>query len=128
MKNRYVAAILAFFLGGLGIHKFYLGKNVQGIIYLVFCWTYIPAIIAFVEGIMYLTMGDAKFNAEYGNGNTISEDPIVEDVEFETTTSHKPGKNRFLPENSTEKTKKCPNCGAENSIENNFCESCGTKL
>lgn len=36
MKNRYVAAILAFFLGGLGVHKFYLGKW-TGIFYLVLC-------------------------------------------------------------------------------------------
>ncbi len=26
-KNKIVAALLAFFFGGLGIHKFYLGKS-----------------------------------------------------------------------------------------------------
>ncbi|WP_218966776.1 TM2 domain-containing protein [Snodgrassella alvi] len=36
-KSRIVAALLAFFLGGLGIHKFYLNQNLQGILYLVFC-------------------------------------------------------------------------------------------
>lgn len=43
--------LLAFFLGGVGIHKFYTGKTMQGILYLVFCWTGIPAIIALFEGI-----------------------------------------------------------------------------
>ena len=33
-KSKIVAALLAFFLGGLGIHKFYLGKNTAGIIML----------------------------------------------------------------------------------------------
>ena len=35
-KNKIVAALLAFFLGTLGIHKFYLGKTTAGIIMLVF--------------------------------------------------------------------------------------------
>ena len=65
MKNRIVAIILALFLGGLGIHKFYLGKVGQGILYLLFCWTGIPTIIAFVEAIIYATMSDAEFAQKY---------------------------------------------------------------
>ena len=65
-KNRVVAAVFALLLGGLGIHKFYLGRVGQGIIYLLFCWTFIPALIGFVEGIVYLTMSDEAFNAKYG--------------------------------------------------------------
>lgn len=48
-KSRMTAALLAFFLGGLGAHKFYLGKVGQGFLYLIFCWTFIPAIVAFIE-------------------------------------------------------------------------------
>ena len=66
MKSKYVAALLAFFLGGFGAHKFYLGKNGQGILYLIFCWTYIPACIALLEGIIYLTKSEGEFNAKYG--------------------------------------------------------------
>ena len=64
-RSRTSAAIFAFFLGGLGIHKFYLGQSGAGIVYLLFCWTFIPAIIGFIEGIVYLTMSDAAFNAKY---------------------------------------------------------------
>lgn len=65
IKNKIVAAILALLLGGLGIHKFYLGQNGKGVLYLLFCWTYIPAIIAFVEGIMILCSNDENFQIKY---------------------------------------------------------------
>jgi TM2 domain-containing membrane protein YozV len=65
-KNKIAAAIFALLLGGLGIHKFYLGRIGQGILYLVFFWTFIPALVGFVEGIIYLTMSDQAFEAKYG--------------------------------------------------------------
>lgn len=66
-KSRIAAALLAFFLGGVGIHKFYLGQVRAGIIYLIFFWTLIPAIIAFVEFILFLTMSDEMFDQKYGH-------------------------------------------------------------
>jgi TM2 domain-containing membrane protein YozV/ribosomal protein L40E len=65
-RNKFVAAVISLFLGGLGLHKFYLGKTGQGIMYLLFCWTFIPAIIAFVEAIRFLLMSDEAFAKEYG--------------------------------------------------------------
>ena len=65
-KDRVAAALIAFFLGGFGGHKFYLGSVGIGIMYLVFCWTFIPALIAFIEGIIYLTMSDEDFTRKYG--------------------------------------------------------------
>jgi len=35
--KRLVASVLAFFLGCFGVHKFYLGVNKVGIIYLLIC-------------------------------------------------------------------------------------------
>ena len=36
MKDKNVAAILAFFLGGLGVHRFYLNQIGLGFVYLIF--------------------------------------------------------------------------------------------
>ncbi len=65
IKNKIVAAILALILGGLGIHKFYLGQTGKGVLYLIFCWTYIPSILGFIEGIMILCSNDENFQIKY---------------------------------------------------------------
>lgn len=65
-KSRIAAALLAFFLGGFGVHKFYLGRIGWGILYLLFCWTFIPALVAFIEFIIYLCMSDEDFARKYG--------------------------------------------------------------
>ncbi len=65
-RSRIIAALLAFFLGGFGIHKFYLGQTGWGIVYLVFCWTFIPSIVALVEFVFLLIMSDDEFNQKYG--------------------------------------------------------------
>ena len=66
-KSRIAAALFALLLGGIGVHKFYLGQVGMGILYLVFCWTFIPAIVAFIEGILLLVMSDDAFAAKYGH-------------------------------------------------------------
>jgi len=65
MKDRAVAGILAILLGGLGIHKFYLGQTGKGILYLIFFWTGIPALIGLIEGILYLIKTDEEFQKLY---------------------------------------------------------------
>ena len=60
-KSKTTFLVLAFFLGGLGIHRMYLGQVLIGLLYLIFCWTYIPAIIAFFEFIINLCTSDEKF-------------------------------------------------------------------
>jgi TM2 domain-containing membrane protein YozV/ribosomal protein L40E len=66
-KSKLAAALFALLLGGLGIHKFYLGQVKWGILYLLFCWTLIPAVVGFIEGIVLLVMSEQDFNAKYGN-------------------------------------------------------------
>lgn len=65
VKNKAVAGILAILLGGIGAHKFYLGNIGMGILYLLFVWTGIPAIIGLIEGITYLCSNDENFQLKH---------------------------------------------------------------
>lgn len=65
-RSRTSAAVFALFLGGLGAHKFYLGQPGLGVLYLLFCWTLVPSVVALIEGILYLTMSDEDFAAKHG--------------------------------------------------------------
>ena len=65
IKSKIAAGLLAIFLGGIGVHKFYMGETGMGILYLVFCWTGIPAIIGFIEGIIYLCSNDENFQLKH---------------------------------------------------------------
>lgn len=52
--KKVIAGVLALLFGGIGLHKFYLGRMKQGIIFLLLSWTAIPAIIGFIEGVIIL--------------------------------------------------------------------------
>jgi TM2 domain-containing membrane protein YozV/ribosomal protein L40E len=66
-KSKLVAGLFGMFLGGIGVHKFYLGRIGWGIAYLLFFWTFIPAVVGFIEGILLLAMSNEEFNVKYGN-------------------------------------------------------------
>jgi TM2 domain-containing membrane protein YozV len=62
MKNKMTAGLLAIFLGFLGVHKFYLGNNKGGLIYLLLgiCCG-IGGILGLIDGIVYLMDTEEKF-------------------------------------------------------------------
>lgn len=72
-KSKITAFLLAWFFGLLGVHKFYLGQNTQGVIMLLMGtigWLLvIPAIVAgvwaFIDGIRYLMASEEEFNSKY---------------------------------------------------------------
>jgi TM2 domain-containing membrane protein YozV len=64
-KSKISAALLALFLGGIGIHKFYLGQTAAGVLYMLFCWTLIPALIAFIEALVLFGMNETAFARKY---------------------------------------------------------------
>ena len=81
-KSKIVAALLALFLGPLGVHKFYLGMNTAGFILLgttILGWLTLiiligfplimaTGIISFIEFIIYIASSDADFDAKYVQG------------------------------------------------------------
>ena len=66
--NRSLAIALAWILGGLGAHNFYLRKPGGGLAALLLCRTLIPAIVALFEGFQYLSMSDEEFARKFGSG------------------------------------------------------------
>ena len=73
-KNKVVAMLLAFFLGGFGIHKFYLGCTKAGVIMLVVFLlgfvlfgipSFIIGVISLIEAILYIAKSDADFKRTY---------------------------------------------------------------
>jgi TM2 domain-containing membrane protein YozV len=66
-NKKLICGILAIVIGSLGIHKFILGYNTEGIIQIVIsvftCG--IGGIIGLIEGIIYLTKSDEEFYQTY---------------------------------------------------------------
>lgn len=48
-RDEVVGILLALFLGGFGVHHFYLRRTGWGIFYLCFCWTPLPWVLGFIE-------------------------------------------------------------------------------
>ena len=66
-EKKVAAGVLAILLGGLGIHKFYLGYTKEGVIQLILGFCGIGSIIGIIEGIIYLTKSDEDFVKTYVN-------------------------------------------------------------
>lgn len=65
-KDKTTAGLLAFFLGGFGIHRFYLGQW-WGIFYLLFWVTLIPSIISFIEAFVFWFTSKQTWQNKYGH-------------------------------------------------------------
>ena len=88
MKDKNVAAVLALFLGGLGVHKFYLGRIGAGIVYLVFFWTAIPALLGLIDFFVLALQDNDAFNRRY-NG-MMAMPPVVVNM-LPPAAQHPPG-------------------------------------
>ncbi len=72
--KKLISGILAILLGWLGVHKFYLGYTIEGVIMLIcglggllLCGfpTMAVSVIGLIEGILYLTKTDDEFVKTY---------------------------------------------------------------
>lgn len=70
-NKKIVSGILAILLGCFGIHYFYLGKPVAGIITIVLSMVScgIWSLIMFIQGILMLVMPTSEFEAKFMNPN-----------------------------------------------------------
>jgi TM2 domain-containing membrane protein YozV len=72
-RNKLVAALLAFFLGPLGVHRFYLGRVGTGVLTLVLSCTVVGLAVtipwSIIDMIRYLIMSDREFADRYAREN-----------------------------------------------------------
>ena len=72
-RNKYIAALLAFTLGPLGVHRFYLGRKGSGLAMLLISLTLVGLIVtgvwSFVDFVRYLVMGDDEFALRYARSH-----------------------------------------------------------
>lgn len=68
-RSKIVAALLAFFLGPLGIHRFYTGRIGSGLVMLVLTIMVVGLIItvpwSWIDTFRYLTMTNGEFDRRY---------------------------------------------------------------
>ena len=67
MRVKLTTTLLALFLGTLGIHRFYLGQVLYGIIYVLLAATGISTILALIDFVMFLIMDEKYFNYKYNS-------------------------------------------------------------
>lgn len=78
-KNRRVAAVLA--LAGTvlpisGLHKFYLGQPIWGILYLLLWATPIPHVACAIEAVWYLAQSADEFDRNFNLGAIPAQVPV----------------------------------------------------
>ena len=67
--NFWCFIILCFVGGFIGLQEFYRGKICLGVFAVLFFWTGIPEIVAFIEAVVWLFRGEDEFNKEFDTLN-----------------------------------------------------------
>jgi hypothetical protein len=63
--SKVAAGLLAILLGWFGAHRFYLGQYWTGLLYALFSWTGVPAVVGLIEGILILAKPDEQWAREH---------------------------------------------------------------
>ncbi|MDW5265913.1 MULTISPECIES: NINE protein [Acidobacteriaceae] len=106
-KDEAVGVLLALFLGCFGLHHFYLRRNGLGVLYLLFFWTGITAILGFIE--CFLMPGRVRdYNA--------------------TQATYIAGHILSIPVVHNAATSRCAACGIATEPDAAFCPHCGSSV
>ena len=117
-----VGVLLALFLGGFGIHHFYLRRTGLGILYLCFSWTPFPWVLGFIE-CFFMPGRVREFNAIQAAGIAATLGIAMPgwgqpwNVTINVPPAPQPG--TLLA---------CRRCGQTNPHGAHFCSGCGTSL
>ncbi len=121
-RDEVVGILLALFLGCFGMHHFYLRRIGLGILYLVFCWTGIPAILGFIE-CFFMPGRVREFNAIQAAGIAASLGIAMPGwgQPLNVTVNMPPAARQGA-------LQACGRCGQTNPSGSRFCSACGGTL
>jgi hypothetical protein len=127
-RDEVVGILLALFLGGFGVHHFYLRRTALGVVYLCFFWTPIPWILGFIE-CFFMPGRVREFNALQAAAIAASlgipmpgwQQPVNVNVNVP------PAATRPAPWQPSTLIA-CPRCGQTNVAGARFCSGCGNSL
>jgi TM2 domain-containing membrane protein YozV len=126
-RDEVVGVLLALFLGAFGIHHFYLRRTGLGILYLVFCWTGITAILGIIE-CFFMPARVREFNAIQAAGIAAALGIPVpgwgQPVNVTVNMAGTPGAPAAQPGTLLA----CGRCQVTNPQEARFCAGCGGAL
>ena len=69
IKSQTTAGLWCFFAGGFGAHRFYLGRVVSAVCYLVFFWTGIPSVLSLIDMLVIAFTSPQRWAEQYNGGN-----------------------------------------------------------
>jgi TM2 domain-containing membrane protein YozV len=140
-RDEVVGILLALFLGGFGIHHFYLRRTGLGILYACFCWTPFPWVLGFIE-CFFMPGRVREFNAIQAAGIAAAlgiampayGQPINVTVNVPTgapAAAGVPPAPPYAPVNTLSPPSTliaCPKCQRTNVAGAKFCSGCGGAL
>ncbi|RZU41567.1 TM2 domain-containing membrane protein YozV [Edaphobacter modestus] len=107
-RDEVVGVLLAVFLGNFGLHHFYLRRTGLGVLYLLFSWTGIPAILGFIEA-FFMPRRVRIYNAMQASY-------IAGQIRASSAFGYQP---------AVVSSAACPACGAALTTGAGFCPRCG---
>jgi TM2 domain-containing membrane protein YozV len=142
-RDEVVGILLALFLGGFGVHHFYLRRTGLGVLYCLFCWTPLPWVLGFIE-CFFMPGRVREFNAIQAAGIaaalgmsvpqgwgypinvTVNVPPSGTGQAQEPSKDQRPAPASTLPLAGT--LVACAQCHQTNVAGSRFCSACGAAL
>lgn len=75
MKTRLDTCLLALFFWWLWIHRFYLWQGIW-IVYILFCWTWVPTLLSWIEVLYFALMSQTEFDERYNMDTMIKKQQL----------------------------------------------------
>lgn len=120
-RDEVVGILLALFLGCFGAHHFYLRRTGLGILYLVFFWSGIPALLGLIE-CFFMPGRVREFNA-------IQAAAIAAALGVAMPAWGQPTNFSVPPVSAQGSTLAgCPRCQRTNPAGSRYCSGCGAQL